>query len=198
MTLYRVRLDDKAQALRDADGPECPPPAGWRKLARRRPPSCCSSCGRRVWWRPWDVRHPPAEVERFAYPLPDKPSIAVLPFINVSGDAEQDHLAEGLTDDLITELSKVSGLFVIARHSVFALRTRRRKIQDVAAELGVHYVLEGTLQRADRASQDQCQADRRASRAFHCGPSAMTANTPTSSRFRTMSSARSSRLWQSS
>ena len=55
---------------------------------------------------------------------PDKPSIAVLPFINVSSDTEQDHLAEGLTDDLITELSKVSGLFVIARHSVFALRTR--------------------------------------------------------------------------
>jgi adenylate cyclase len=90
----------------------------------------------------------PSITGRFAYPLPDKPSVAVLPFINVSGDVEHDHLAEGLTDDLITELSKVSGLFVIARHSVFAVRDDGGKIQDVAAELGVHYVLEGTLQRA--------------------------------------------------
>ncbi|MGO7208646.1 adenylate cyclase, partial [Rhizobium ruizarguesonis] len=59
-----------------------------------------------------------------------------------------DHLAEGLTDYLITELSKVSGLFVIARHSVFAIQDSVGKIQDVAAELGVQYVLEGTLQRA--------------------------------------------------
>ena len=92
---------------------------------------------------------PRTAVERFAYPLPDKPSIAVLPFINVSGDSEQDHLAEGLTDDLITELSKVSGLFVIARHSVFALKDTAGNIQEVAAELGVHFVLEGTLQRAE-------------------------------------------------
>jgi adenylate cyclase len=84
---------------------------------------------------------------RFAYPLPDKPSVAVLPFINVSGDQAHDHLAEGLTDDLITELSKVSGLFVIARHSVFAVQKTSGTIQDVASELGVQYVLEGTLQR---------------------------------------------------
>ncbi|TCU34404.1 adenylate/guanylate cyclase domain-containing protein [Rhizobium azibense] len=100
------------------------------------------------WWQPWDLGPTPTAVERFAYPLPDKPSVAVLPFINVSGDTEQDHLAQGLTDDLITELSKVSGLFVIARHSVFAVQVGAGKIQDVAAELGVHYVLEGTLQRA--------------------------------------------------
>jgi adenylate cyclase len=100
------------------------------------------------WWPIWDFTQAPQPVERFAYPLPEKPSVAVLPFINVSGDSEQDHLAEGLTDDLITELSKVSGLFVIARHSVFAMKSNVGKVQDVAAELGVHYVLEGTLQRA--------------------------------------------------
>ena len=104
--------------------------------------------GATLWWQPWTLLWP-TPVERFAYPLPDKPSVAVLPFINVTGNTEQDHLAEGLTDDLITELSKVSGLFVIARHSVFAIRDSSGKIQDVAAELGVHYVLEGTLQRAD-------------------------------------------------
>lgn len=105
--------------------------------------------GAAVYWRPiWDFTRAPQLIERFAYPLPEKPSVAVLPFINVSGDAKQDHLAEGLTDDLITELSKVSGLFVIARHSVFAVGKDMGSIQDVAAELGVHYVLEGTLQRA--------------------------------------------------
>ena len=100
------------------------------------------------WWPLWDFTQAPKLIERFAYPLPEKPSVAVLPFINVSGDSKQDHLAEGLTDDLITELSKVSGLFVIARHSVFAMKSEMGSIQDVAAELGVHYVLEGTLQRA--------------------------------------------------
>ncbi|RXT24152.1 adenylate cyclase [Rhizobium leguminosarum] len=104
--------------------------------------------GAALWWQPWMPAKPPALGERFAYPLPDRPSVAVLPFINVSGDTEHDHLADGLTDDLITELSKVSGLFVIARHSVFAIKGSAGKIQDVAAELGVHYVLEGTLQRA--------------------------------------------------
>ncbi|NKK98653.1 adenylate cyclase [Rhizobium leguminosarum bv. viciae] len=104
--------------------------------------------GAALWWQPWMPAKPPALGERFAYPLPDRPSVAVLPFINVSGDSEHDHLAEGLTDDLITELSKVSGLFVIARHSVFAIQGSVGKIQDVAAELGVKYVLEGTLQRA--------------------------------------------------
>jgi len=101
-----------------------------------------------AWWQPWTFNRTPAPVPRFAYPLPDKPSVAVLPFINVNGDEEHDHLAEGLTDDLITELSKVSGLFVIARHSVFAVADMSGKVQDVAAELGVHYVLEGTLQQA--------------------------------------------------
>lgn len=98
-----------------------------------------------AWWQPWTSFLSPS---RIVYPIPDKPSVAVLPFINVTGDKEQDHLAQGLTDDLITELSKVSGLFVIARHSVFALGETAGNFQDVANELGVHYVLEGTLQRA--------------------------------------------------
>ncbi|EHS53962.1 adenylate/guanylate cyclase with TPR repeat regions [Rhizobium sp. PDO1-076] len=101
-----------------------------------------------LWWQPWTYVQTSQLSDRFAYPLPDKPSVAVLPFINVSGDKNHDHLAYGLTDDLITELSRVSGLFVIARHSVFALTTTSGKVQDVAAELGVQYVLEGTLQQA--------------------------------------------------
>ncbi|WP_159948814.1 adenylate/guanylate cyclase domain-containing protein [Rhizobium sp. 18065] len=104
--------------------------------------------GAGIWLQPWTFIQPSLLSDRFTYPLPDKPSVAVLPFINVSGDKTHDHLADGLTDDLITELSRVSGLFVIARHSVFAITTTSGKVQDVAAELGVQYVLEGTLQQA--------------------------------------------------
>jgi adenylate cyclase len=99
------------------------------------------------WWYAVPIFPSPQATSQYAQPLPDKPSIAVLPFTNVSGDTTHDHLAEGLTDDLITELSKVSGLFVIARHSVFAARNKSGRVDEVASELGVKYVLEGTLQR---------------------------------------------------
>ena len=81
-------------------------------------------------------------------PLPDKPSIAVLPFDNMSGDPDQDSFAEGLTEDLITDLSKVSGLFVVARNSSFAYKGRPTEIRAVAAELGVRYVLEGSVRKS--------------------------------------------------
>ena len=150
VTIYRVRLDEKAALLATALLPET---AAVRTLRRKLTIAISVLllvvAGGAVWWQPWTIIWPPGQVERFAYPLPDKPSVAVLPFINVSGDTHHAHLAEGLTDDLITELSKVSGLFVIARHSVFAISNTAGSIQDVAAELGVHYVLEGTLQSAD-------------------------------------------------
>lgn len=82
-------------------------------------------------------------------PLPDKPSIAVLPFTNMSGDPEQDYFSDGLTDTLITDLSKISGLFVIARHSVFTYKGQAVKVEQVSQELGVRYVLEGSVQKAD-------------------------------------------------
>jgi len=88
-----------------------------------------------------------ASQERMAFPLPDKPSIAILPFTNISNDAEQDFFAEGMTDDLITDVSKVSGLFVIARNSVFTYKDKVIKIRQVAEELGVRYVMEGSVQR---------------------------------------------------
>lgn len=91
----------------------------------------------------------PAKLEKMAFPLPEKPSIAVLPFDNLSGDPEQEYFADGITDDLITDLSKVSGLFVIARHSVFTYKGKPVKVQQVAEELGVRYVLEGSVRRAD-------------------------------------------------
>ncbi|TBC73617.1 adenylate/guanylate cyclase domain-containing protein [Rhizobium beringeri] len=143
--VYRVLLDPTA-AGKTLPSPRRPPRR--RLLAGIAAAVVLALAGAALWWQPWMPAKPPGPGERFAYPLPDRPSVAVLPFINVSGDTEHDHLAEGLTDDLITELSKVSGLFVIARHSVFAIQDSVGKIQDVAAELGVQYVLEGTLQRA--------------------------------------------------
>jgi TolB-like protein/class 3 adenylate cyclase/Flp pilus assembly protein TadD len=90
----------------------------------------------------------PASVDKMAFPLPDKPSIAVLPFANVGSDPEQEYFSDGMTDDLITDLSKVSGLFVIARNSVFTYKGKPVKVQQVAEELGVRYVLEGSVRRA--------------------------------------------------
>ena len=79
---------------------------------------------------------------------PKKPSIAVLPFANLSDDKEQEYFADGMTDDLITDLSKVSGLIVIARNSVFTYKGRNVKVQEVARDLNVSHVLEGSVRRA--------------------------------------------------
>jgi TolB-like protein/Flp pilus assembly protein TadD len=91
----------------------------------------------------------PASIEKMAFPLPDKPAIAVLPFINMSEDPKQEYFSDGITEDLITDLSSISGLFVIARNSTFAYKGKRVKIRQVAEELGVRYILEGSVRRAD-------------------------------------------------
>jgi adenylate cyclase len=85
----------------------------------------------------------PASLDRMAYPLPDKPSIAVLPFDNLSGDPEQEYFSDGLTEEIITALSKTPQVFVIARNSTFTYKGKPVKVQQVAEELGVRYVLEG-------------------------------------------------------
>jgi TolB-like protein/class 3 adenylate cyclase len=80
--------------------------------------------------------------------LPNRPSIAVLPFSNMSGDLEQEYFADGLVEDLITSLSKIPGIFVIARNSTFAYKGKMVDIRQVAKQLGVRYVLEGSVRRA--------------------------------------------------
>jgi TolB-like protein/class 3 adenylate cyclase/rhodanese-related sulfurtransferase len=85
--------------------------------------------------------------EKPALPLPDKPSIAVLPFDNMSADPNQEYFVDGMTEDLITDLSKLSGLFVIARNSVFTYKGKPVKVKQVAQELGVKHVLEGSVRR---------------------------------------------------
>jgi adenylate cyclase len=98
-----------------------------------------------------DLRHasgPAEEDQASKLPLPDRPSIAILPFDNLSDNPEEEYFADGLTDDLITDLSKISGLFIIARNSVFAYKDKAIEVPDVARELGVRYVLEGSVRRA--------------------------------------------------
>src|SRR5205085_1145487 len=83
-----------------------------------------------------------------ALPLPDRPSIAVLPFTNMSGDGEQEYFADGISEDLITGLSHIRWLFVIARNSSFVYKNRAVDVKDVSRALGVRYVLEGSVRRA--------------------------------------------------
>ena len=97
--------------------------------------------------RPSGPRMEVASKEKTALPVPDKPSIAVLPFTNMSGDREQEYFSDGITEDLITDISKIRGLFVIARNSVFTYKGKPVKIPQVAKELGVRYVMEGSVRR---------------------------------------------------
>jgi adenylate cyclase len=86
--------------------------------------------------------------ERPAQLLPDKPSLAVLPFENLSGDPEQGYFADGIVEDITTALARMSGLFVIARNSSFAYRGKAADVRQVGRELGVRYVLEGSVRKA--------------------------------------------------
>ena len=90
----------------------------------------------------------PALLEKMALPLSDKPSIAVLPFDNLSGNPEQEYFSDGLTEEIITALSKTPEVFVIARHSAFIYKGKSVKVQKVGRELGVRYVLEGSVRKA--------------------------------------------------
>ena len=83
-----------------------------------------------------------------AFPLPDQPSIAVLPFDNLSGDPKQEFFSDGVTESIITALSKSAGLFVIARNSTFTYKGKPVKVKQVSEELGVRYVLEGSVQKS--------------------------------------------------
>jgi len=103
-----------------------------------------------AWQFIWRPSHPKIEVaskEKMAFPLPDKPSIAVLPFTNMSGDSKEDYFSDGITEEIITALSKVPYLFVISRQSTFTYKGKPVKVKQVSEELGVRYVLEGSVRK---------------------------------------------------
>jgi len=100
-----------------------------------------------LWIKPWAPQ----------WELPDKPSIVVLPFTSMSDESEEGHFADGMTDDLITDLSRISGLFVIARHTSFTYKGKPVKVPEMAKELGVRYVLEGSVRRAGGTTRINAQ-----------------------------------------
>jgi TolB-like protein/tetratricopeptide (TPR) repeat protein len=97
-----------------------------------------------------NTQHPASSTQAApaALPLPDKPSIVVLPFDNMSGDPQQDYFGNGITEVLTSDLSRISSLFVIARNTAFTYKGKATNVQEVGKELGVRYVLEGSVQKA--------------------------------------------------
>ncbi len=147
LAVYRVVLDDKAAALST--------PAARRSARQRDRRWIVASAvgfalaiGGVLWWQPWEPNVEPAQVEKVVQPLPEKLSIAVLPFENMSADPEQEYLADGMTEDLITDLARISGLLVIARNSTFVYKGRSVDVREVAEQLNVHFVVEGSVRKA--------------------------------------------------
>jgi adenylate cyclase len=101
-----------------------------------------------IWNYNFRPSNEPASVDNMVLPLPDKPSIAVLPFVNMSGDPEQEYFSDGRTEEIITALSKTPKLFVIARTSSFKYKGKKVDIRTVGRELGIRYVLEGSVRKA--------------------------------------------------
>jgi len=143
--VFRVQMEPEAAGVVHGKAPRS---ATWKWIGAASVAAVlAAAAGLGFWFEPWRERVEPAAVERMAYPLPDKPSIAVLPFANMSDDPSQAYFADGMTEDLITDLSKVSGLFVIARNSTFAYKGKAVTVRQVAEDLGVRYVLEGSVRK---------------------------------------------------
>ncbi|MBK5101537.1 MAG: tetratricopeptide repeat protein [Desulfobacteraceae bacterium] len=139
--IYRVRMEP---------GPEAPKVPLWRRktVLAGALAVLVAIIGLGIWnfyFRPPPIER--ASVERMAYPLSDKPSIAVLPFTNMSEDTKQEYFSDGITEEIITGLSKMPQVFVIARNSTFTYKGKPVKIQQVSEELGVRYVLEGSFRK---------------------------------------------------
>ena len=148
---YKVQMDPRVTV-------KTPAQAKPKEGARRRPMIIAlvvvllMAAGAAVFWRfafpPAGPKAEKASQQQMALPLPDKPSIAVLPFNNLSGDPAQEYFSDGITEEIITALSKVPKFFVIARNSTFTYKGKPVKVQQVSQELGVRYVLEGSVQKA--------------------------------------------------
>jgi TolB-like protein/class 3 adenylate cyclase len=146
LRVYRVQMEPEAAGAVPGKAQR---PAAWKWIGAAGVAAVLAAAtGLGLWFEPWRERVEPASVEKMAFPLPDKPSIAVLPFVNLSDDSEQEYFADGMTEDLITDLSKISGLFVIARNSTFVYKGRSVPVRHVSEDLGVRYGLEGSVRRA--------------------------------------------------
>ena len=147
---YQVRMEP--EAVGKVIGEKKPKPRQWQKTVLIAVAILIVVTAGIVVWRLYlHPTPPPVEVaskEKMAFPLPDVPSIAVLPFVNMSEDPKQEFLCDGITEGIITVLSKVPRLFVVARDSTFTYKGKPVKVKQVSEDLGVRYVLEGSLQRS--------------------------------------------------
>lgn len=149
VNVYKVHLDRK-DACKTASL-EKPKPPPWRWPAAAAVLILVAALGgAAMWLRPEPPEVKPASIENMAFPLPQKPSIAVLPFDNLTGDAEQEYLVDGFTETVTETLSRLPELFVIARNSTFTYKGKPTRVQDVGRDLGVRYILEGSIQRAEQ------------------------------------------------
>ena len=146
--VFAVVLDKKAEAL------TTPIEAVPVKTGRRRWPAVAAALVMSLvavfgllWWQPWTLRGLPVSTEQAALPLPDKPSIAVLAFDNLSGDPEQDYFADAIAENISTSLSRFSGLFVVSYNSADAYKGKAHTDRQIGRELGVRYVLRGSVQK---------------------------------------------------
>ena len=151
--VYAVKLES-GKEIPDPE-PVPVPPASAKPNSGRQPwivavvVLLLAAVGLVAWLQPWQPDVERADPNKMSYALPDKPSVAVMPFDNLSVDKEQAYFSDGVTEDIITDLSKISGLFVIARNSTFAYKGQPVKVRQVAEELGVRYVLQGSVRRAE-------------------------------------------------
>lgn len=148
VSVYRVVLDDQAAMLATPISKQVSKKTGPRwAIAAAVAGILFIVVASLFWWRPWATDFEPVSTASMSLPLPDQPSLAVLPFDNMSGSEEHDYFADGFTEDLITDASKLPGVFVIARNSTFTYKGKPTKVQQVAQDLGVRYVLEGSVRR---------------------------------------------------
>lgn len=148
ISVYRVVFDNKAAALvTPVVRISTKPGATVSRLAAA--VVLVAVVGAVFWWQPWVPQVELASSEQAALPLPDKPSIAVLPLVNMSGDMEQEYFADGMTEDITTDLSKFENFFVVSRNSSFTYKGSSTTAKDAARELGVQYVLEGSVRKFD-------------------------------------------------
>jgi len=149
VSVYRIPLDDRAENLVTDVQADASGRGRWYSYVAAGL-AFLLVAGGIIWWQPWAPRLKPGSmesVEEATLPLRDKPSLAVLPFTNLSDDKAQEYFSDGLTEDLITDLSRISGLTVIARTSTFAYKGQSADVRTIGKELGARYVVEGSVRK---------------------------------------------------
>ena len=147
VSVYRVIMDEKADGLVTAVRPSVSR-RGLRPALMAAGIALLAVIGSLAWWQPWAPDVEPASVERMAFALPDRPSIAVMPFANITNAPEQEYLISGMTNDISTDLSRFRDLVVISTASTSYYKDKSITVQQIAEELGVQYVLQGSVQTA--------------------------------------------------